>query len=329
MKLLVCGGSDIFFRRVLPVLPDLGVTAVEVASKSGRFPESPEPPLPLTRRGDPEAALGDSPAEVVYVTTENSRHAALARAALDSGRHVIVDKPAFPDVATATRTAELAAKKGLVLAEATVWADHPRVAAITRAFAAAQSAPTRLSAVFSFPPLPPGNFRHRAELGGGALYDLGPYAASPGRVFFDAEPDAVVCRVLSRDLAVETAFCCLLLYPGGRSLSATFGCDTGYANHLDVLGPGLAVAMDRAFTPPPGTALTLACNGPDGPRIETIPPADAFAAFFARAFAAMDAGAGEGFARALLADARVLEVIRKSACGGQGHAPSRTLPKGK
>lgn len=328
MKLLVCGASDIFYRRVLPGLPGLGVTAVSVASRSGRRPPATTP-LPVTLESDPLAALEKSSADVVYVSTENSRHAPLATAALASGRHVIVDKPAFPDAASAERAADLAAKKGLVLAEATVWADHPRVAALRTAFAQAASAPTRLSAVFSFPPLPPGNFRYAPQLGGGALYDLGPYAVSPGRVFFGTEPETVVCQVLARGPAVETAFCCLLRYPGGKSLTATFGFDTGYANRLDVLGPGLAASMDRAFTPPPGAPLALGLNSLAGARTETIPPADAFAAFFGRAFAAMATGKGEALREDLLADARVLEKMRAKASGGREEpSASRTLPEG-
>lgn len=314
MKLLVLGGSDIFFRRVLPVLPGLGVTAVDLASRSGRRPPA-EPGLPVRFFDDPAAALARSPAEAVYVTTENSRHAALALAALESGRHVVVDKPAFADLETAENAAGVAARKGLVLAEATVWADHPRLEGLRRAFAEAGSAPTRLAAVFSFPPLAAGNFRHRPEYGGGALFDLGPYAASPGRILFGAEPDEVFCRILAQGPLVETAFSCLLLYPGGKSLTGVFGCDTGYANRLEVLGPGLAASLDRAFTPPPGPALTLGLNGPAGPQTVAFEPADAFAGFFGRAFAAMDAGKGEGLAADLLADARVLARLRRAAGG--------------
>ena len=277
-------------------------------------PCPPSPGLPLRRYADAAGALADSPAEVVYVTTENSRHAPLVLAALESGRHVIVDKPAFPDRETAERAANLAARKNRVLAEATVWADHPRLDGLRQAFAAAGTAPARLSAVFSFPPLPPGNFRHCPELGGGALFDLGPYAASPGRALFDAEPEHVACHVLTRGEEVETAFACLLVYPGGRSLAGTFGFDTGYANRLDVLGAGLAVSMDRAFTPPPGAALTLECNSPGGGETRTFEPADAFGRFFKRVFAAMDQGRGvAALAEALLADARTLDRLRRAA----------------
>ena len=278
MKLLVFGASDIFARRVAPNLPALGVSGVEIVSRSGRRPVLSSE-LSVVWRDDPHAALAQSSAEAVYVTTENSRHAALVLAALDSGRHVVVDKPAFLTLPEAEAAAELAAQKHLILAEATVWADHPRVEALLAAFAAAGSAPTRVSAVFSFPPLPPGNFRHVAALGGGALADLGAYAASPGRILFGCEPDTVACQILSRGPEVDTAFVCQMTYPGGRGFTGIFGFDTGYANRLDVLGPNLAAALDRVFTPPPGAALELACNTPSGCSVEIIPPADAFAAF--------------------------------------------------
>jgi len=312
VRLLVLGASDLFARRVLPILPGLGVASLDVASRSGRRPEIPAA-LPVVWFDDPATALAQSPAAVVYVATENSRHAALALAALESGRHVVVDKPAFLDFPTAERAVNLAAQKNLVLAEATVWADHPRPAAVLDAFAAAGSAPARLSAVFSFPPLPDGNFRYRADCGGGALNDLGAYAVSPGRVFFGVEPEHVVCRILTRGRQVETAFVCQMIYPGGKSFSGTFGFDAGYLNRLDILGPALAASMDRAFTPPPAAALTLTLNAPAGQTIQTSPPADVFARFFSRAFRAMAAGRGQPLAEALLTDARALARLRQAA----------------
>jgi predicted dehydrogenase len=328
MKLLVLGGSNIFARRVLPHLPGLGVSSLRLASRSGRR-VTPPPGLPVRFHDDPAEALAEAGADVVYVTTENSRHASLVLAALDAGCHVVVDKPAFLDVETAERAVALATRKGLVLAEATVWAEHPRVAGLGRVFAAAGTAPCRVAALFSFPPLPPENFRYNPLCGGGALFDLGPYAVSPGRVLFGDEPEEVVCRVVSRGPAVETAFACLLVYSGGRSLTGTFGFDTGYANRLDVLGPGLAVSMDRAFTPPPDKALELACNSPGGSGLVSYEPADAFGLFFARAFEAMRRGQGGPFAEALLADARTLARLREAAFGDQeGRRPSWTSPPG-
>jgi predicted dehydrogenase len=265
-----------------------------------------------------DEALERSEAQAVYISTHNSLHSRLVMDALDSGRHVAVDKPAFLNTTEATAALDLARSRGLVLAEATVWNEHPRAAAMKRLFEA-EGGPTRLSACFSFPPLPPGNFRMDKALGGGALLDLGPYAVSPGRFFFGCAPQEVCCHRLDAsdgpggDSRAETAFACLLTYSGGRSFTGVFGFDTGYANTLQVLGPILAARMDRAFTPPPDQRLEIECNGPRGSARESFEPADAFALFFTRFFAAIRAGDGLQFAQALREDSQALARLIASA----------------
>src|SRR5205085_2558452 len=136
---------------------------------------------------DYASALDRSDATLVYVSLVNSEHERWATAALQSGRHVVVDKPAFLGRAATEGAVELAQRQGVCLAEATVYAYHPQVASVKELFAQANSAPTRLTAEFCFPDLDPTNFRYRRALGGGALWDVGPYAVSVGRTFFGDE----------------------------------------------------------------------------------------------------------------------------------------------
>jgi predicted dehydrogenase len=265
-----------------------------------------------------EEALAQSEAQAVYISTYNGMHSRLVLDALASGRHVAVDKPAFLNATQAAAALDLARSRGLVLAEVTVWNEHPRAAAMKCLFEAA-GGPTRLSACFSFPPLPPGNFRMDKTLGGGALLDLGPYAVSPGRFFFGCAPLEVCCHRLGsadaqgEDSGVETSFTCLLTYPGGRSFTGVFGFDTGYANTLQALGPGLAARMDRAFTPPPDQHLEIEYNSPKGSGRESYAPADPFTLFFSRFFAAIRAGDGSQFAQALREDSQVLARLIAAA----------------
>ena len=51
--------------------------------------------------------LADPGIELVIVASPNATHAALARAALLSGKHVIVDKPFAPTLAEAYRAVGL------------------------------------------------------------------------------------------------------------------------------------------------------------------------------------------------------------------------------
>lgn len=309
MKFLLLGYSSIARRRVLPALSKLGVESIDVASCSSRqiaWPESSCGRLFCDYR----EALEASDADVVYVSTSNHLHAPLVESALESGRHTVVDKPAFLSLADANRLTELAECKGLTLAEATVYPFHSQIEAIRKSFTESCAAPTRLSAVFSVPPLPTEDFRYRAEFGGGALLDLGPYAVTPGRIFFGEPPEAVICRVLTRSCGVDTSFSLLMTYSNGKSLVGHYGYTTGYRNRLEILGPDATATLDRVFTTPPDLALDIEWSEHNRGRILHVPACDAFGAFLGAFLQSVREGDRESWRRILLDDAAVLNRLR-------------------
>lgn len=310
MKVLQLGYSDIARRRVLPALWSAGVEAIEIASESASDIVWPNRARPR-RFGQYAEAIAESDADVVYISTVNSLHAELAQTALEQGFHVIVDKPAFLSLKEASTAVSLARDKNLCLAEATVYAYHPKFDLARRAFDDAHDSPTRAVAVFSMPPRPQGNFRNVAALGGGALWDLGPYAVTPGRIFFHAPSESILSRSIALDEGVETAFDVIAAYAGGRSLAGSFGWTTSYLNRLDVMGSTVTVTMDRAFSTPPDMATELTIRSADRVQIVTVPPADTFYLFFVDVFDALTRGTHSRFADVLLADAREMEILRR------------------
>ncbi|WP_448203911.1 Gfo/Idh/MocA family protein [Azospirillum sp. sgz302134] len=304
MRVLLLGYSSIGRRRVLPALAAIGVTRVDVATRS----QGGSVALPDGLSGrvfdDYDDALRRSEAEVVYISTVNSQHAAQAATALEHGRHVVIDKPATTHPADLHRLVDLARRKGLLLAEATVYAHHPQIDAIRAAFAEAGDAPTRLLAAFSFPPLPPDNFRHRAELGGGVLLDLGPYAVSVGRLFFGDAPTELIAR------GDDRAFSLMAVYPGGRTMVGQFGMGTGYVNRLELLGADVTVSAERVFTVTPDMDCTLRVTRRNQPQPLTVPAADCFAEFLKAVLAAIDRGDTDTFLPPMLADADAVHRLR-------------------
>ncbi|MEO0080560.1 MAG: Gfo/Idh/MocA family oxidoreductase, partial [candidate division WOR-3 bacterium] len=69
--------------------------------------------LAVSRTG--QEMLNHEPLDAVVIATPERTHYALARAALDSGRHVLVEKPMALDLAEAIHLSELAARSHLVL----------------------------------------------------------------------------------------------------------------------------------------------------------------------------------------------------------------------
>jgi dTDP-3,4-didehydro-2,6-dideoxy-alpha-D-glucose 3-reductase len=311
MNILFLGFSRIVQKRVLPASRRVpGLQPTEVATYTSRAAGSDSGMLVFD---DYDQALRESSAKLVYVSTVNSDHAKWVEAALKHGRHVVVDKPAFSRLEDAHRLVELAQRSGLCLAEAVVYTHHPQVEMAKEFLAQAEISPTRLTAVFSFPPLDSGNFRYKQVLGGGALNDLGPYAVSVGRFFFGDAPAEIVARIHGHAGEVESSFSLLATYPGGRCLAGHFGFDTEYCNRLQVLGPGASVELDRVFTPPTDEALEFTVRRSNKVEKRTAPAGDSFASFLREVTEAIEGGHADGFARQLLADAEVLDRLRKAA----------------
>ncbi len=309
MRVLILGHSSIVRKRVRPALARMPeIEAVEIASRHDAEADHSEF----------GSALARSAAELVYVSLVNTEHASWVERALESGRHVVVDKPALPNLEESERLVALARSRRLCLAEATVYPHHPQIAAIRDCFERSGSAMTRIDACFSFPPLPATDFRYRRGLGGGALSDLGPYAASPGRVFWGERPQGVECRILTTGGPddVETSFSVLLQYAGGRSLVGHFGFTTAYRNRLSLLGPACCVDIDRVFTTPGDLGNEWVVTRPAGLERSKAPAADAFALFVRDVLARIRSGNLEELYEALLTDAFVLDRMRRSARRG-------------
>lgn len=313
MKVLVIGHSRIARRRVLPALRGLSeVNGVAVASRSAE-PTEIDPAIPLFN--DYETAIKLSAASVAYISVANSDHVRWAERCLHAGMHVIMDKPACLTYNEARSLVDLATTKNRCLAEATVFSYHPQFQALRQAFQDAGSRIMRASAVFSFPPFEKNDFRNRRELGGGALYDLGPYAVATSRLLFGQEPSKVTCEITARQGIdrLDTAFSVLLTYDSGGAMVGHFGFDTEYQNYMHALGPGLSVELQRVFTLPPDVPgrLRMKRNNTEDERV--ITPADAFAIFLQSVLQAIGKGSWDSFTSAFLADAKLLSKLRRTS----------------
>lgn len=312
MKLLVLGYSNIFQRRVFPVLRECGVERVDIASESGRPVPSGEG-LVGGVFGDYAQAIRSSGADAVYISTTNERHASLARQALSAGLHVIVDKPAALSRADSVELAELAGRQNRCLAEATVFGVHPQIRLAQDIFRKHGVRPMRISSTFSVPPLGADNFRYRKSLGGGAVADTGVYAVVPGRLFFGHAPTAVDARIASRAEEVETGYSLLMDFGEGRTLVGHFGFDTEYRNWIEILGPGLCVRFDRAFTTTPDLENVLTVIHANTVSTETAPKGDSFQLFFGNVIRAIKAGDFRQYAQTMLEDAMSVDMLRQAA----------------
>ncbi|MCF8479046.1 MAG: Gfo/Idh/MocA family oxidoreductase [Rhodospirillum sp.] len=316
---LVLGYSSIARRRVVPSLAGLDGITVDLASRRPLAPSDLDTVLAPGRLWlGFDAALESSEAELVYISTANHDHAPLARRALESGRHVIVDKPAFLSLGELGDLLDLAAKRGLCLAESTVFSYHRRYDALAQLLT--ERPVGRAHATFIIPPPEETSYRYDPAQGGGSLYDQGPYAAGVCRVLKTEAPNRIwASRTSSHPLSgVDTGFGMLCAFADGTSYSGQFGFDGEYVNQLWINGPGWTALLDRAYSPPPTLACAIDLREANRPRTLALAPDDTFARFFTSVLGAIAAGDWSHFTTAMKADARFLDRLRRAALGNGG-----------
>jgi len=95
--------GDYVLRHICDLSPDRAKAA------KGLYPA-------VTCGSDPAAAIGDDAVEVVFIATPAAAHHELAVAAIEAGRHVLVEKPLTLDAATSDDLVARADERGVVLA---------------------------------------------------------------------------------------------------------------------------------------------------------------------------------------------------------------------
>lgn len=123
-----------------------------------------------------EALLADPEVDVVYIPQPNALHARWTLAAIAAGKHVLCEKPLTLNAAEAEMVRDAALAAGVHVHEAYHHLCHPLYSQIQDILDSGRlGALTRVEASVTMGPPAPADPRWSAELGGGALLDLGCY----------------------------------------------------------------------------------------------------------------------------------------------------------
>ena len=120
--------------------------------------------------------LDDPDIDAVYISLANHQHCEWSIKALQAGKHVLCEKPIAMDAKEARLMADAAKENNRMLVEA-VWTRwHPRfVRMVELVRSGAIGEIKAIEASFTFPGTLEGNYRLLPEMGGGSLFDVGPY----------------------------------------------------------------------------------------------------------------------------------------------------------
>ena len=179
--------------------------------------------------GSYEAMLADPAIEAVYNPLPNHLHIPMTLAAVKAGKHVLCEKP------MSIKAAELGILRPyaslLHIREAFMVRIHPQWIETRELVRQGSIGELRFIQVpFSYFNDDPHNIRNRVEAGGGATYDIGCYAVTAGRWFFEANPERVIA-LMDRDPSFKTDRTTSALLDFGRGRQLVFSVSTQAARY--------------------------------------------------------------------------------------------------
>lgn len=141
-----------------------------------------------------ESLIDDAEVQAIYIPLSNHEHTEWALKAIAQGKHVLIEKPMALHVEDIDRIAEAAQRHGVKVMEGFMYRFHPqhaRVREIVDSGLIGEVKFVRTSYSFIMRPARMYRVAHATDLGGGAMWDIGPYAIHSMRQWFDRPPVAV------------------------------------------------------------------------------------------------------------------------------------------
>jgi xylose dehydrogenase (NAD/NADP) len=210
---------------------------VAVASRDGTTARSYADVRGIARAHEGyDALLADPQVDAVYISLPNGLHLEWTQAALRAGKHVLCEKPMARDADAVAGAFDLAEAQGLVLAEAFMYRHHPQTRRLAQLVGEGAIGPLRaIRAHFDFVLGDPSDVRLAADLGGGALMDLGCYCVNAARMLAGEPEAAGGVQVLGGD-GVDVSFAGALRFPNGVVAHFDASFQTADGAGLEVVG---------------------------------------------------------------------------------------------
>jgi len=197
---------------------------------------------------DYESLLSESSIDAIYNPLPNHLHVPYSIKALQSGKHVLCEKPVALTIEELLQLESVANENNSYFYEAFMIRSHPQWHWLQNLDI---GEPQSAHFVFSYPQQPTENYRNRAEDGGGPLYDIGCYAILSGCLLFGGMPEVISANaIMSIDFDVEKQVDAVLRWPNGSILNFTVSGSAALCQSLSVLGTNGWAKLNVPVNPP-------------------------------------------------------------------------------
>ena len=270
IRIGILGAARIAPRGIVtPANALLGAEVVAIAARNLERAQTfaAQHSIPLALGSYAELIVRDD-IDLVYVALPPSAHLEWCTAALESGKHVLVEKPFASNAQDAVKMVAAARSAGRHLIEGFHYRYHPFFERALTALRRGEIGRIRhIDAVFNASlPDTPGELRYIESLGGGALMDLGCYCLHWIRTIAGEEPSVVKASARCATAGVDLDIDAELAFTSGPT--ATLKCsmqpeDGVLYRRVRVQGDAGTLELDNPVSPHSGATLTIeSANSP-------------------------------------------------------------------
>jgi len=188
---------------------------------------------------DPEALLNNPDIDAVYLPMANEEHTEWAIKAIKLGKHVLIEKPMALSVADIEAIEAAAVKHNVIVMEGFMYGFHPQHDAVHQLIASGAIGDVRtVRTCFSFPMKPARLYRVTRDIdnGGGAMWDIGPYAIHTARKWFDSDPQSVISMAKLNDSGADVSLSGVLDYGDGKFAHFDMSFERARRSEYEIIG---------------------------------------------------------------------------------------------
>ncbi len=250
----VLSTSDLALKQIIPAMQQGTYSEITaIASRNLATAQAAAAKLGISKAyGSYEELLADSEIDAIYNPLPNHLHVPWSIKALEAGKHVLCEKPISLTAVEAQTLADAGqAHPKLKLTEAFMYRYHPQWQQARQLVTEGKIGELRtVQTFFSYYNDDPSNIRNIADVGGGAMMDIGCYAVSVPRFIFGAEPRRV-SAIVEFDPRFKTDRLASAVLDFGVG-TATFTCGTQLSPYqrVNIFGTRGRVEIEIPFNAP-------------------------------------------------------------------------------
>lgn len=188
---------------------------------------------------DPDLLLKCDDIDAIYLPMANEEHAEWALRAIAQGKHVLIEKPMALTVADIDAIEAAAKEYNVTVMEGFMYCFHPQHGHVEKLIRSGVIGDVRtVRTSFSFPMKLARMYRldRSIEDGGGAMWDIGPYAIHTARKWFDNEPESVVAMAKLLDSGADASLSGVLDYGDGRYAHFDMSFERARRSEYEIVG---------------------------------------------------------------------------------------------